>query len=103
MIRSILAAAALSLGLVSVAVAFTPSPATSPNLAVTSDLVQVGHKGHKGGHKSGKWHPGKWHDKRWKNAHRYSHAPKGWKHYNYRPYRWSHRGCVVIGNLWYCP
>jgi hypothetical protein len=97
MIRSILAAAVLSLGVVSVALAFTPSPATSPQVVVTTDVLQVKHKGNKGG----KWHA-KRHDK-YVHAHRYSHAPKGWRHYGYRPYRWSHRGCVVIGNLWYCP
>ena len=41
MIKSILAAAILSLGVVTVALAFTPSPATSPKLVVTSDLIQV--------------------------------------------------------------
>jgi hypothetical protein len=100
MIKSILAAAILSLGVVSVALAFTPSPATSPTVVVTTDLVQIGHKGHKG-YKGGKWHA-KRHDK-FVHAHRYKSAPHGWKHYSYRPYRWSHRGCVVIGNLWYCP
>jgi hypothetical protein len=104
MIRSILAAAILSLGVVSVALAFAPSPATSPKLAVASDLVQVGHKGHKGG----KWNSGKWHGNRHAykhnyNVHRYKSAPHGWRHYSYRPYRWAFRGCVLIGPLWYCP
>ena len=60
MIKSILAAAILSLGVVTVALAFTPSPATSPKLVVTSDLIQVKSKGYKsGGYKGGKWHHGK--------------------------------------------
>ena len=47
MIRSILAAAIF--GVVSVALAFTPRPATSPQLAATSDLIQVKSKGYKSG------------------------------------------------------
>lgn len=95
MIKSILAAAILSLGVVSVALAFTPSPATSPQLSVASDVLQVKYKGYKG-HKYNKYN-------KYKNSHRYSHAPKGWRSYNYRPYRWAHRGCVIIGPVWYCP
>jgi hypothetical protein len=99
MIKPILAAIILSLGVVSAALAFTPSPATSPKVTVATEVLQVKYKGNKGG----KWHPGKWHDNRYSSSHRYKSAPHGWKHYSYRPYRWSHRGCVVIGNLWYCP
>ena len=104
MIKSILAAAILSLGVVTVALAFTPSPATSPKVVVTSDLIQVKSKGYKsGGYKGGKWHHGKGHGHRYADSHRYKYAPKGWRHYNYRPYRWEHRGCVIVGPLWYCP
>ena len=71
MIKSILAAAILSLGVVTVALAFTPSPATSPKLVVTSDLIQVKSKGYKsGGYKGGKWHHGKGH------GHRYAQLPQ---------------------------
>ena len=70
MIRSILAAAILSLGVVSVALAFTPRPATSPQLAATSDLIQVKSKGYKsGGYKDGKWHHGKGHGHRYADSH----------------------------------
>ena len=104
MIKSILAAAILSLGVVTVALAFTPSPATSPQVAATSDLIQVKSKGYKsGGYKGGTWHHGKGHGHRYADSHRYKYAPKGWRHYNYRPYRWEHRGCVIVGPLWYCP
>ena len=55
MIKSILATAILSLGVVTVALAFTPSPATSPKVVVKSDLIQVKSKGYKsGGYKGGK-------------------------------------------------
>lgn len=70
----------------------------------TSDLIQVKSKGYKsGGYKGGKWHHGKGHGHRYADSHRYKYAPKGWRHYNYRPYRWEHRGCVIVGPLWYCP
>ena len=95
-------AAILSLGVVSVALAFTPSPATSLTVVATSDVLQVKH------YKGGKWHDGKWKGNRHNykhnyNVHRYKSAPYGWKHYNYRPYRWAFRGCVLIGPVWYCP
>ena len=55
MIKSILATAILSLGVVTVALAFTPRPATSPKVVVKSDLIQVKSKGYKsGGYKGGK-------------------------------------------------
>jgi hypothetical protein len=27
----------------------------------------------------------------------------GWHRYNHRPSRWSNRGCVAIGPIWFCP
>ena len=73
MIRSILAAAILSLGVVSVALTFTPSPATSPQVVARSDVLQVKHnKSYKGG----EWHNGKWHgNKHNYNVHGYKSAP----------------------------
>ena len=70
MIKSILAAAILSLGVVSVALAFTPSPATSPKVVVTTDLIQVKSKGYKGSYKGGKWHHGKGPGHRYADSHR---------------------------------
>jgi hypothetical protein len=79
-------------------------PGHSPKVVVTSDLIQVKSKGYKsGGYKGGKWHHGKGHGHRYADSHRYKYAPKGWRHYNYRPYRWEHRGCVIVGPVWYCP
>ena len=99
MIKPILAAIVLSLAVVSAALAFTPSPATSPKVTISTDVLQVKHKGYN----KGKGHANKGHGNRYSNAHRYKSAPHGWKHYGYRPYRWAHRGCVVIGPVWYCP
>jgi hypothetical protein len=79
-------------------------PATSPKYVVTTDLIQVKSKGYKCGKWSnGKWHNGKGHGNRYADSHRYKYAPKGWRHYGYRPYRWEHRGCIVLGSIWYCP
>ena len=62
MIKSILTAAILSLGVVTVALAFTPSPATSPKVVVKSDLIRVKSKGSKSRrYGGGKWHKFKEH------------------------------------------
>jgi hypothetical protein len=105
MIKPILAAIVLSLAVVSAALALPPNPGNSPKISVSTDLLQVkSSKGYKGGgYKSGKWHGGKGHGHRYADSHRYKSVPHGWKHYNYRPYRWEHRGCVIIGPVWYCP
>jgi hypothetical protein len=100
MIKPILAAIVLSLAVVSAALALPPSLGSSPKVSVATDLLQV--KSNKGSNK-GKWHANKGHGNRYSNAHRYKSAPHGWKNYSYRPYRWAHRGCVVIGPVWYCP
>ncbi len=49
------------------------------------------------------------HHRHWKKprgyryyGHRYPHY-RGWYRYNYRPYDWRTRGCVVIGPVWFCP
>ena len=28
---------------------------------------------------------------------------RGWHRYGYRPRRWSDRGCVAAGPIWFCP
>jgi hypothetical protein len=27
----------------------------------------------------------------------------GWHRYSHRPSRWSNRGCVAVGPIWFCP
>jgi hypothetical protein len=95
MIKTILAATVLALGVVSAAQAVTIKPSASPNLSASSDLVEVGKKSYNRGHKyhRGKYHPGR----------KYHRAPKGWRSYSYRPYGWQARGCIVAGPLWFCP
>jgi len=34
---------------------------------------------------------------------RYKSAPHGWHRYNRRPGDWQHRGCVLVGPVWFCP
>ena len=36
------------------------------------------------------------------NDSRYSQY-NGWHRYNHRPSRWSNRGCVSVGPIWFCP
>lgn len=34
---------------------------------------------------------------------RYHSAPHGWHRYGRRPGNWRHRGCVLVGPVWFCP
>jgi hypothetical protein len=34
---------------------------------------------------------------------RYGSAPHGWHRYDRRPGDWRHRGCVLVGPVWFCP
>jgi hypothetical protein len=34
---------------------------------------------------------------------RYHSAPHGWHRYGRRPGDWRHRGCVLVGPVWFCP
>jgi hypothetical protein len=37
-------------------------------------------------------------------GYRYSVAPVGWRVYGPgRPYYWQTAGCVLVGNVWWCP
>jgi opacity protein-like surface antigen len=103
MMKSILAASVLTVGVVSAAFAL-PAHVTSPN-AATSDLLQVKKDWKKGDWKHDNWKKsGNWHKyNKNKYSHRYNYPPHGWRSYNYRPYGWANRGCVIIGPLWYSP
>lgn len=109
MIKSVLAASVLTLGVVSAAFAL-PAHVATPGSATSSDLVQV----KKDWNKGGDWKHNNWKHDNWKksgnwnkyNKNKYSYRndpPRGWHSYSYRPYGWANRGCVVIGPLWYCP
>ena len=106
MFRSIFAASILSIGVVSAAAAL-PGHVGTPDKS--SDVIQVKKEWdkddwkhdnwkHKNWNKSGNWHK--------YNKHKYSYRngpPYGWRSYNYRPYGWANRGCIIVGPLWYCP
>jgi len=34
---------------------------------------------------------------------RYSRAPRGWRRHAARPWNWQTRGCIVVGAVWFCP
>jgi hypothetical protein len=103
MMKSIIAASVLSLGVASAAYAL-PAHVATPSQANASDVVQV-----RKDWKNNDWKRNNWkHGNNWRkyNKHRYSYggrAPYGWHSYSYRPYGWANRGCVIFGPLWYCP
>jgi hypothetical protein len=33
----------------------------------------------------------------------YTVAPVGWRRIGARPLYWQTAGCVIVGNIWYCP
>ena len=102
MIKSILAAAILSLGVVSVAL-----PHTEPRHLAQGrrhDRSNSGQEQGIQGQLQGRQVASRQGARsQICHSHRYRYAPKGWRHYGYRPYRWEHRGCIVLGNIWYCP
>jgi hypothetical protein len=36
-------------------------------------------------------------------GHKYHRVPHRWHSYHQRPGDWYHRGCIIVGELWYCP
>jgi len=86
MMKSILAATALSL---SMSTAWAgPIPASEPNQAASTKLVQADEHKDKDRSEGKKYHYG---DRDW--GHRYSS----------RPDDWETQGCVGAGPVWYCP
>jgi hypothetical protein len=96
MIKSVLAASVVSLGVVSAAFAL-PAHVAAPSPANPADILQV----------KKDWKHDDWKHDNWKhsnNWHKYNkNKYSGWRSYSYRPYGWANRGCVVVGPLWYCP
>lgn len=43
------------------------------------------------------------HRPRYVPGRRYHSAPNGWHRYDRRPGDWRHRGCVLVGPIWFCP
>ncbi len=103
MMKSIVVASVLSLGVVSAAFAL-PAHVAAPSPTSSGDIVQV-----KKDWKNNNWKHDNWkHGNNWRkyNKNKYSYrgrAPYGWRSYNYRPYGWANRGCIIVGPLWYCP
>ena len=112
MIKSILAASIITLGVMSAASAL-PGHVASPGAAST-DLLQVKKDWKKSDWKHDNWKHDDWKRDNWKksgnwhkyNKNKYSYRngpPYGWHSYNSRPYGWANRGCIIAGPLWYCP
>jgi hypothetical protein len=96
MIKAILPATLLSLMLIPAAWAWPISPTTQIDQP-TSNLVQVGYKGHHG-YKHYNHHYA------YKNYGRYHYGNRYWGHRYYaRPYNWQTIGCIAVGPIWYCP
>jgi opacity protein-like surface antigen len=103
MIKSILAATVIAFGMASAAHAAQVKPSASPNVSVSSDLVQVGKKSYKRAYKGkGKYRGPKYRGRKYYRG-GYDRPPRGWRGYHYRPYGWRARGCISVGPLWYCP
>ena len=102
MMKALVAAAALSLLVVSGASASPVALGKQLSNASTSDLQQIGERkkyGKSYKHKNKKY--GDWH--KGKKYGRYGGPPPGWRSYSYRPWGWERRGCLLIGPVWYCP
>ena len=101
MIKSILAASVVSVGVVSAAFAL-PAHVAAPSPANQPDILHV-----KKDWKHDDWKHDDWKHNSWKhsnNWHKYNkNRYSGWQSYSYRPYGWANRGCVVVGPIWYCP
>jgi Ni/Co efflux regulator RcnB len=100
MMKSILAATALSL---SMSTAWAgPIPASEPNQAASTKLVQADeHKDQADKHKD---QADEHKDKDRSEGKKYHYGDRDWGHrYSSRPDDWETQGCVGAGPVWYCP
>lgn len=99
MLKSILTAAIVTVGLSSTAIALPAAPSSS-QLTVSSDVIQV---------RKGDWNNKRnWNKKgNWQGKRHYNRNYYGGRHYKHRysarPYGWQRRGCIVVGPAWLCP
>lgn len=103
MMKAILPAAMLAIFTITSANAAAPqslgahtTPALAQDLSSTLlNKVQYKDKKHYHG-KRQKRH-------RYKPGSRHRHAPKNWRRHKKRPHDWHHRGCIIVGPVWFCP
>ncbi len=89
--KAIALIAVLTGGLASAASAMTiTKPAGVTSLPA---LQQIDYKKNKSFHKRNKYRAGG----------RYNKAPGNWHRYDKRPGDWQHRGCIIVGPIWWCP
>jgi hypothetical protein len=74
-------------------VANTAAPAASP-------LILAQMYGPDGHHRS---RPPRHRPPHYIAGHRYHAPPPGWHRYHARPRDWRHRGCILVGPVWFCP
>ena len=107
MLKSIMTAAILSVGLATAAIALPASPGSQPS--ATSDVIQIkkGDWDNRGKWKKNKWsrnnHRNYGHSRNYRKGYAYRSPPPGWNRYAARPWGWQRRGCVSIGPAWFCP
>jgi hypothetical protein len=95
--RAIYIAPALLLSALAMSPASAAPAAALNGATAVSPLVQVQYS-----HKSKQNHARPSHA-RYQAGHRYRSAPHGWHRYSRRPGDWQHRGCVLVGPVWFCP
>jgi hypothetical protein len=88
--RAIYLAPALLLSALAISPA-SAAPATHVNGASSSSIVLAQY--HRDDRRGPRYTPGR----------RYRSAPHGWHRYDRRPGDWRHRGCVLVGPVWFCP
>ena len=89
--RAIYLAPALLLSALAISPA-SAAPAAHVNDGASSSIVLAQYT-HRDDHRRQRYTPGR----------RYKSAPHGWHRYDRRPGDWRHRGCVLVGPVWFCP
>ncbi len=96
MIRYLVPAAIVSLGVISSASA-GPVPSAAQLRRVTETTpIQVQDRRHVEEHR-------RMRRNRYIAGRRYHSAPHGWHRYHRRPGDWRMRGCIIVGPVWFCP
>jgi hypothetical protein len=85
-------------GLLAAPASAAPAPTPGSPFAA-ADVVQV-QAGRPDGRRGGRDWDG---DRRYTPGHRYHRAPSHWHRYHARPRDWRHRGCIIVGPVWFCP
>lgn len=103
MIKSILAATAISLAALSTASAAPAGTAAAQFEALSgAPVLQVQYRRDRHERREERREERR-DEHRWVPGHRYDRAPPNWRRYHERPRDWRRRGCVLVGPIWFCP